>query len=195
MIRTIKELNAALHLQEVIKTREKAITLYAPAGSCEVLNPLLASDKFIPKLSELSGISVQDLRHLTPEIIYTKKENDNTTNALTSAIIRYGDYLGGVTERISSQGRYIQGEKYVDAVGIAREFRGKYIPSNGVVGTADISLTYKGKSIKIEVKFGNDRQSEAQRRYQKRIEAAGGIYMIVRTFNDFASQMEKIINN
>lgn len=53
------------------------------------------------------------------------------------------------------------------------------------VGTADISATIRGRSVKIEVKIGRDRQSEAQKRYQASIEAAGGIYYIARNIDDF----------
>jgi hypothetical protein len=53
------------------------------------------------------------------------------------------------------------------------------------VGTADISATIRGRSVKIEVKIGRDRQSDAQKRYQASIEAAGGIYYIARNIDDF----------
>jgi hypothetical protein len=35
------------------------------------------------------------------------------------------------------------------------------------------------------VKYGKDRQSEVQKRYQESIEAAGGTYFIARTFDEF----------
>jgi hypothetical protein len=37
----------------------------------------------------------------------------------------------------------------------------------------------------IEVKWGEDRQSEAQKMYQARIEKAGGIYLIIHKFEEF----------
>ena len=52
-------------------------------------------------------------------------------------------------------------------------------------GSADISATIKGRSVKIEVKIGKDRQSEAQKRYQENIEKAGGTYYIAKNFDDF----------
>lgn len=39
--------------------------------------------------------------------------------------------------------------------------------------------------MKIEIKHGKDRQSEAQKRYQADIEMAGGIYYIAKTFDEF----------
>ena len=52
-------------------------------------------------------------------------------------------------------------------------------------GSADISATIQGKSIKIEIKWGKDRQSPAQAKYQAEIEKAGGIYLIIHTFDEF----------
>ena len=52
-------------------------------------------------------------------------------------------------------------------------------------GSADISATIQGKSVKIEIKWGNDRQSPAQVKYQSEIEKAGGIYVIVHTYDQF----------
>jgi hypothetical protein len=59
-------------------------------------------------------------------------------------------------------------------------------------GSADISATIKGRSVKIEVKI-KDRQSEAQKRYQEHIEKAGGIYKIFRDFDSFVEWYEKFI--
>jgi len=53
------------------------------------------------------------------------------------------------------------------------------------VGSADISATIKGLTVMIEVKWGRDRQSEAQKVYQAKIEKAGGIYLIIRKFEEF----------
>lgn len=52
-------------------------------------------------------------------------------------------------------------------------------------GTADISATIWGRSVKIEVKIGNDKQSQDQKNYQKSIENAKGYYLIVKDFDSF----------
>jgi hypothetical protein len=65
----------------------------------------------------------------------------------------------------------------------------------GTAGSADISATIKGRSVKIEVKIGKDRQSEAQKRYQENIEKAGGTYYIARNFDDFVEWYENFIQN
>ena len=54
-------------------------------------------------------------------------------------------------------------------------------------GSADISATIAGLSIKIEVKNSNtgDRQSQAQKLYQQGIEQAGGVYIIATSLAQF----------
>jgi hypothetical protein len=47
--------------------------------------------------------------------------------------------------------------------------------------------------VAIEVKIGKDRQSEAQKNYQAMIEKAGGIYWIVKSFDDFYEKYTSII--
>jgi len=60
-------------------------------------------------------------------------------------------------------------------------------------GSADISATIKGRSVKIEVKIGKDRQSDAQKRYQEMIERAGGIYIIAKDFDSFVEWYENFV--
>ena len=61
----------------------------------------------------------------------------------------------------------------------------EWIKGTGTNGSADISATIAGKSVKIEVKILKDRQSEAQKQYQADIEKAGGIYYIAKDFTSF----------
>ena len=113
--------------------------------------------------------------------------NDKSANALTRCIIDYLRFNGCQAERISNMGRPVDGQKrYVDAVGFHRQIGSvTWIPGQGTPGTADISATVAGRSVKIEVKHGKDRQSEAQKAYQKNVESAGGIYFIARSFGEF----------
>jgi hypothetical protein len=62
-------------------------------------------------------------------------------------------------------------------------------------GSADISATIKGRSVKIEVKIGKDRQSEAQKRYQENIEKAGGTYIIAKDFDSFVEWYNQFIES
>jgi hypothetical protein len=123
------------------------------------------------------------------------KFSDKTANGLTKAVIAWINLNGGMAERIGSGGRYLPGKS------ISRGFygnvntKGKFIPSTTTNGTADISSIIKGVSWKIEIKIGADRQSPAQKEYQRLIESSGGKYSIVKNFNDFITQYNELISN
>lgn len=129
------------------------------------------------------------------EYIPKRKYTDATANGLTKCIIHFVKANGYQAERISNTGRYIDNSKVVtDSMGFQKRIgSGKYIKGTGTNGTADVSLTIKGKSIKAEIKIGKDRQSEAQKKYQADIERAGGIYIIVKDFDDFINFYKKFI--
>lgn len=108
--------------------------------------------------------------HYFPQI----RREDKTANGLTRCVIDYITLHGGQAERISITGRPTATPKGV-----------KWGKSNMTRGTADISATIHGQSVKIEIKIGKDRQSEAQKKYQQQVTEAGGIYYIARNFTDF----------
>lgn len=120
--------------------------------------------------------------HLPPP-----KLKESGANDLTRLVIDFLTYNGCQAERISSQGQYRDGKKTVtDCIGRKRTIgSGIWTRGTSTKGTADISATIKGRSVKIEIKWGADRQSDAQREYQASIEKAMGIYIIVKTFDDF----------
>lgn len=98
---------------------------------------------------------------------------DDTTNDLTSCVIKWICLHNGQAERINSTGR---------------KLNNRMIFGSGTKGTADISATIFGKSVKIEIKCeatGDRYQSEHQKRYQMQVERAGGIYIVVRNFTQF----------
>lgn len=53
-----------------------------------------------------------------------------------------------------------------------------------VAGCADILCCHRGRFVAIEVKTAAGRQSEQQRRFQRAVENAGGIYVIARCVAD-----------
>lgn len=124
---------------------------------------------------------------------YTK-HTDLTANGLTKAVIRWIELHGGQAERINTQGNFIKGKTVgVGMYGI-KHLQGKYIPSGSTKGSADLSSTINGKSVKWEIKIGRDKQSDNQKKYQADIEASGGKYFIVRSFDDFISKWEEVAN-
>lgn len=130
--------------------------------------------------------------HARPQPSYS----DKTANGLTKCVIDFLNLSGHQAERIPSSGRWLDTRQtYTDVVGRTKTIgSGKWIPGSGTKGTADISATVNGMSIKIEVKIGNDRQSEYQKQYQQKIEQAGGVYIIVKTFNDLYTWYQTFTN-
>lgn len=141
------------------------------------------------KRKKYSQFPNYDLSILTP---YQYKQN--SANAITRCIIDYIKYLGGQAERISTTGRYIDESKIVtDVVGITKRIgSGRWVPGTGRKGSADISATINGKSVKIEVKYGKDKQSEYQKDYQYEIERAGGVYLIARNFDQIKPVIDEL---
>ena len=144
-----------------------------------------------PALKELEKRSLEAKQQKYPNNPYLVGDSfeDRTANGLTKAIIAYIRLNGGQAERISTTGRPIDKTKtFTDVIGRSRTIgRVEWIPGAGTNGSADISATINGRSVKIEIKIGNDRQGQAQKEYQKAIQTAFGIYYIARTFECFVS--------
>jgi hypothetical protein len=126
--------------------------------------------------------------------IPSKTWSDNSANGLTKCVIDLINYEGYQAERISTQGTYVEGAK-IKVGENERQLKGKYIPTQGTKGSADISATIRGRSVKLEVKWNKDRQSEVQKAYQQSIEKAGGIYIIVKDFDEFVIWFDEFVKN
>ena len=124
-----------------------------------------------------------------------RKYTDKTANGLTKCIIDFLNYSGQQAERISVTGRVLDNRKtFIDTVGRSRTIGStQYIPSTSTKGSADISATIKGRSVKIEVKIGKDRQSKAQKEYQMNVERAGGYYFLAKEFDSFIEFYNNLI--
>lgn len=129
-------------------------------------------------VKELEAAVLELFRQQHPTIpeyaIPPMKYRDDTANGLTKCVVDFIRIRGGQAERINT-------------VGIPEQ-RGRRIVwrrANSTRGSADISAVVNGLSLKVEVKIGLDRQSDAQRKYQASIERAGGLYFIARNFTSF----------
>lgn len=117
-----------------------------------------------------------------PEYALPKYQyNDRTTNGLTRCIIDFLKFSGWQAERVSTTGRWIQDK---DEHGW-RKPTGKWIHGSGTRGSADISATIAGRSVKIEIKRGRDKQSEVQKKYEQQIIDAGGEYWLIYSYGEF----------
>jgi len=128
-------------------------------------------------------------RYPNDQYPYIKKFKFTKANGLTAAIKEFLQLCGHQAERISVTGRMVDERKIVyDCLGHAHQIGStKYIKSSMQVGSADLSATLAphGRALKVEVKIGRDRQRDEQKTYQAQIEATGGIYLIVRDFDEF----------
>lgn len=115
------------------------------------------------------------------------KYNDRTANGLTRCVIDFLTFKGWQAERINSMGRMVDDRKtYIDVIGRYKTIGSvKWVKGTSTAGTADISATIAGRSVKIEIKIGADRQSHWQRNYQQMIERSGGLYFIAKSFQEF----------
>ena len=119
------------------------------------------------------------------EQIPAPKFKTTTANGLTKAVIAFLEYNGHQAERINTTGVWVRERAHVNG--------GYYRPTTGTRGSADVSATINGKSVKLEIKAGSDRQSKVQRLYQEKIERAGGVYLIVRDFDEFVEWYDTFI--
>ncbi len=174
-----------------MKTKKKRTTFLPPLNSNANIakKPRYIKSKAVKSLEIMADMASRKKYPMIPlECLAPRKYSDKTANGLTKCIVHFIRFKGYQAERINTTGRIINNRKsFVDVVGRTR-FIGegaKWIPGTGTKGSADISATIRGKSVKIEVKIGRDRQSEYQKQYQRDIERAGGTYIIARTFEQF----------
>ena len=124
------------------------------------------------------------------------KWSDKNTNELTKSVLRFIKYSGYQAERINTMGVFRPAPKIIDVVGRSRTLgSGKWTKGTGTRGSSDISATIKGRSVKIEVKFGKDKQSDHQKSYQESIEKAGGVYIIAKNMTDFVDWYDKFFKS
>jgi hypothetical protein len=142
-------------------------------------------------IKELNRLACQRQRELHPDVpvayLPPHRYLDHSANGLTRCVLAWLKLNGHQAERISVTGRRIdQRQTYTDVLGQRRQVGTvKWIASSMQRGSADISAIIKGIPVKIEIKFGDDRQSDYQRTYQAEVERSGGIYLIVGTFQEF----------
>lgn len=128
--------------------------------------------------------------HAVPKTTFS----DRTANGFAKAIIAYlQDYCGYMAYRQSTEGRYRPGKVVVDVVGRQRTLKGRYIPA-AKKGLGDVTAVLKGgKFVSIEIKIGRDRQREDQKTFEKQVTKVGGVYLLVRNWNEFLQGVKPYI--
>lgn len=139
---------------------------------------------------------------MPPHTVPPCKYKESSANELTKVVIAYLQHHGAQAERISVEGRVIDRRKtYTDVLGVTRTVGSvDRIKASGTKGSADISCTFPitiagqrvGLSLKIEIKFRKDMQSDKQKEYQFTITESGGRYYIVKCFADIVTIVKSI---
>lgn len=140
----------------------------------------------IPKnLKELAAIAneLNAEKHpdLPPHVLVRKKFTDTTANALTKTIIWDMYHIRqGVAYRINN-GAVYDVKRKVYRKGVQRK------------GVPDIIGIIDGRFFGIEVKIGKDRQSADQKEIEKEINAAGGVYFIAKSYDDYLNKLSNVL--
>jgi len=122
---------------------------------------------------------------------YTK--TDNGANGLTRCIIDAINLTGGFATRRNNAGTFREGKTIKRDFGMnAIKERSTYT-FNGTRGVEDIDAFYNGFNVKIEVKYGKDRQSEDQKKRQEALNKSGAYYIIAKTFDEFKKDIDNIV--
>ncbi len=155
-------------------------------------------------LKELAELAMEEKKleypnlpaHAIPKI----KFSDKTANELTKSILTFFKLKKIKAWRQASEGRFIQEKSEYNVLGhkVVTQ-KGKYIPrgKDGGKGAGDIQAVIPpyGRTMHIEVKIGKDRQRESQKVFQAELEGMGGIYILVKTWDDFYSQVSLYLKN
>ena len=131
-------------------------------------------EKPLTALQRLDNLSYQSKIEQHPNMpikaIPRTKYSDGSANDLTKCIIDFVRLKGFYATRIQSQG---QKRGNVMTYGTTQR------------GTADLHICINSIHISCEIKYGKDRQSDAQKQVQKEVELSGGIYLLIRDFEQF----------
>jgi hypothetical protein len=152
-------------------------------------------------LDRLKHLKQQSMLESYPNVpkyaISAPKYEDKTANGLTKCIIEFLQLSNHQAERINTMGRPIDNRKQVtDVIGRTKTIGSMtWGKSTATKGSADISATIQGRSVKIEVKIGADRQSQDQKIYQDNIEKSGGKYWIAKNFDDFIKKYDDFLDS
>jgi hypothetical protein len=103
-----------------------------------------------------------------------KPYSDTTANGLTNCIEDFIKHIQGYSNRIST-------------TGTMRKINGRmtWTKGNSNKGAADVRILFNGRSVDVEVKIGRDKMSEAQYKEKQRVENAGGLYFVAKSFSEF----------
>ena len=131
-------------------------------------------EKQLTALQKLDNLSYQKKLEQYPNLpikgIPRTKYSDGSANDLTKSVIDFLRLKGHYATRIQSQGQ-VRGN--IRTFGTTQK------------GTADVHCCINSIHISCEIKYGKDKQSDAQKQVQQEVEKSGGIYLLIRDFEQF----------
>jgi hypothetical protein len=146
----------------------------------------IENSKKMTGLAALNELSDQEKRNkyqlVDERYIPKSKYKDGTANELTSAVVRFLQLKSHWATRINTMGKYLTHER-------------KWIPGTTQRGTADIHTVINGRHVSLELKIGRDKMSPDQVETKRQIEASGGVYMVIKTFQEFYDWYMNYTNN
>jgi len=149
----------------------------------------MARKKVISALTVLTEMDAIQRRIDSPSIpanyIVGTKYTEKNANDIEKAIERFARITGFLAERTKTQGRFMAATYKDTANGRLTVSKEKFVTSTSRKGSSDMKLLIQGKPIYCEIKFGKDTQKADQKKYQADVERNGGVYIIVKTFEDF----------
>ena len=131
-------------------------------------------------VKELERLHYERKHAKNPDFCHIKtKFRDDSSNGLTQCITAWLELHGHFAGRVNTTGIYNRKLK-------------KYIHSGSRRGMADITSVINGRHVSIEVKHGRDRMRPEQLKVKAGIEAAGGIFIVASSFDNFLEQIKLI---
>ena len=162
----MKEIQDFLESQYKLRAKRKPKAAYRKPESVKLLEQLHFERK--------------RLKHPDNPYPVKAKFRDDSANGLTKCITAWMELNGYFAARINTTGTYSQK-------------LGKYIHSGSRKGMADVTAVVNGRHVSIEVKYGKDRLRPEQIKVRNEVEAAGGVYIVASTFDNFLEQIKSIL--
>lgn len=127
-----------------------------------------------------------DAPSIPSQYIVGTKYTEKNANDIEKAIERFARIAGFHAERTKTQGRKM-GAVYKDTPnGRLTVSKEKFVTSTSRKGSSDMKLIIKDVGfVALEIKYGKDTQKIDQKKYEQDIVNNGGIYKIVKTFEEF----------
>ena len=171
---------------DCIRKGKYETVIYSPLTTCKPKpqkkrKPPYKKPSSIKQL-ELDLYQAKRLKHPNNPAVLKPNLRDDSANGLTDCICKYLNFKGFFAARINTMGNYNHKLK-------------KWVYSGAKRGMADINAVVYGRSFSIEIKIGKDKPRPDQLKVKAEVEAAGGVYIFVTSFDDFLKQFNEVANN